>query len=125
MMLKFLVGILFMVTAFHANAEEGTTKHFISLAMKSGNPVSGTLTGDGLKGVQKMTQSSDPVSIRVERVEVYANQRDDSCGKYRVTYSQTGVKDVEGNIHKEPYQFGLDMNLCADGLPPVLEGGGR
>jgi hypothetical protein len=119
-MFKVFLGFLVMSMSINAFAEQGTTKDFISLSMKTGNVVSGALSGDDLVNIQKMTKSDDPVSIMVERTETYPNQRDSSCGRYLITYSQTGVKDTDGVIHKEPYKFGMYINLCADGLPPML-----
>jgi hypothetical protein len=99
----------------------GTTKAYLLEVASTGLPSGGMLSGEELKNIQSKTKSLEPVYVRVERIQdiIGATEKDPTCGRYRVSYSQSGVKDASGNVVPKPFVFGYDINICADGRPAI------
>ncbi|MEW6181509.1 MAG: hypothetical protein AB1522_16555 [Chloroflexota bacterium] len=111
-----------VATSAEADGLRGNpTKTYLLECATTGFPSRGLLGGDELINIQSKTKSLEPVFVRVERIQdvIGATERDPTCGRYRVSYSQAGVKDVSGNIAPKPFTFGYDINICGDGRPAI------
>lgn len=118
--------VLILLVGFfmgNANAMEGTTKQMIDACMETGKTVKGVIVGPEAEHIRKQTKSNDPIFVSVSRIEELKNTRDVSCARYRVTYTQDNIIGKDGVSAKEPYSFGFDINMCADGLPNELPKG--
>lgn len=118
-----LVGLVFSVSnVVSANEAQGKpTKDYLMDTAMTGLPSEGLLAGDELENIRASTKSTEPVFVRVERIQdiVGATEKDPTCGRYRISYTQSGVKDVSGKVIPEPIKFGFDINICGDGSPAI------
>ncbi len=117
-----LVLAMASVTPALADVAQGKpTKVYLMETATTSLPSGGPLAGDELRNIQVRTKSSEPVFVRVERIQdvIGATERDPTCGRYRVSYSQAGVKDVSGKVVPKPFTFGYDINICGDGSPAI------
>lgn len=108
------------LTVTGVSAMEGSSKEMLVACMESGQTITGVVTGVEAEHIRKQTKSNDPIYVRVSRAEELKNPRDASCAKYRVAFTQSNIMGKDGVRAKEPYSFGYDINVCADGLPNEL-----
>lgn len=123
--MMFLAGLaLAMASAAPVLANEAQgmpTKAYLMETATTSLPSGGLLAGGELKNIQARTKSTAPVFVRVERIQdvIGATETDPTCGRYRVAYTQAGVKDASGKVSPEPISFGFDINICGDGRPAI------